>query len=198
MPVWFENDAPKATIRSLSFMNQLAMGVPLRPSTPQPNGWRSEICPLALNVVATGAAIFSARATTASMSKRAPAPTMISGRRAAAMRSTAAARTSAGGATSRCATRPAGPPAAAPSAAGSTCTSSGSTRWPTARSTTAFLQARVMSSAWLLPACTVWLYVATSANAASRSRSWNAPRPATAEGTCPVTASTGARSTLAS
>ena len=157
MPVWFENDAPNATIRSLSFMNQLAMGVPLRPSTPQPSGWWSEIWPLALKVVATGAAISSARATTASMSKRAPAPTMISGRRAAAIRSAAAVRASAGGAMARSATLPAGPPAVAPSAAGSTCTSSGSTRWPTARSRSALLQARFMSSPWLLPACTVWL-----------------------------------------
>ena len=34
MPVWFENDAPNTTSRSLSFMSQLATGVPLRPSTP--------------------------------------------------------------------------------------------------------------------------------------------------------------------
>ena len=32
-------------------MNHDAIGVPLRPSTPQPSGWWSEIWPLALNVV---------------------------------------------------------------------------------------------------------------------------------------------------
>ena len=48
MPVWFENDAPNTTSRSLSFMSQLATGVPLRPSTPAPSGWRSEICALGL------------------------------------------------------------------------------------------------------------------------------------------------------
>ena len=64
MPVWLENDAPKATTRSHSFMNHEAIGVPLRPRTPQPRGWWSEIWPLALNVVATGAPICSARAIT--------------------------------------------------------------------------------------------------------------------------------------
>ena len=43
-------------------MNQLATGVPLRPSTPQASGWSSGICPLALNVVITGAPIRSASA----------------------------------------------------------------------------------------------------------------------------------------
>ena len=55
MPVWFENEAPSTISRSASFMNQLATGVPLRPSTPQASGWSSAICPLALNVVITGA-----------------------------------------------------------------------------------------------------------------------------------------------
>ena len=39
---------------------------------------------------------------------------------------------------------------------------------------------------------------ATSENAAVRSRSWNAPRPRTFDGTWPEIASTGARSTFAS
>ena len=55
MPVWFENDAPNTSSRSDSFISQLATGVPLRPSTPAPSGWRSDTWPLALNVVSTGA-----------------------------------------------------------------------------------------------------------------------------------------------
>ena len=43
MPVWFENDAPNTSSRSDSFISQLATGVPLRPSTPAPSGWWSEI-----------------------------------------------------------------------------------------------------------------------------------------------------------
>ena len=88
---------------------------------------------------------------------RAPWPTMISGRRAPAIRSTAAARASAGGATAGEPTRPAGPPARAPAGAGCSCTSSGSTRWPTPRPTSAVLQARVISSAWSEPADTTSL-----------------------------------------
>ena len=45
-------------------MNQLATGVPLRPSTPHASGWSSAIWPLALKVVITGAPIRSASATT--------------------------------------------------------------------------------------------------------------------------------------
>ena len=45
-------------------MNQLATGVPLRPSTPQASGWSSAIWPLALNVVITGAPSRSASAIT--------------------------------------------------------------------------------------------------------------------------------------
>ena len=80
MPVWLEKDAPRTSSASLSFMNQLATGVPLRPSTPQASGWSSGIWPLALNVVITGAPSCSASAMIASMSKRAPWPTMITGR----------------------------------------------------------------------------------------------------------------------
>ena len=64
MPVWLENDAPIARTRSDSFISQLATGVPLRPSTPAPNGWESGTRPLALNVVSTGAPSRSASATT--------------------------------------------------------------------------------------------------------------------------------------
>ena len=62
----------------------------------------------------------------------------------------------------------------------------------------ACLTASVISSAGSAPATTVWEYVATSRNAPVRSRSWNAPRPATDDGTCPEIASTGERSTFAS
>ena len=72
MPVWLENDAPIARIRSDSFISQLATGVPLRPSTPAPNGWESGTRPLALNVVSTGAPSRSASATTWSRALRAP------------------------------------------------------------------------------------------------------------------------------
>ena len=52
--MWCENEAPNTISRSDSFMNQLATGVPLRPSTPPPSGWLSLICPFALKVVMTG------------------------------------------------------------------------------------------------------------------------------------------------
>ncbi len=55
IPVWLLKLAPNTSSRSASFMNQLAMGVPLRPSTPQPSGWVSAIWPLALKVVTMGA-----------------------------------------------------------------------------------------------------------------------------------------------
>ena len=80
MPVWFENEAPNTSSRSDSFISQLATGVPLRPSTPAPSGWRSDTWPLALNVVSTGASSASASASTSSMSKRAPCPTTMIGR----------------------------------------------------------------------------------------------------------------------
>ncbi len=53
-------------------MNQLAIGVPLRPSTPQPSGWSSGISPLPLNVVTTGAPSVSAAWMIAGMWNRAP------------------------------------------------------------------------------------------------------------------------------
>lgn len=51
IPVWLLKLAPNTSRQSDSFMSQLAMGVPLRPSTPPASGWPSEICPFALNVV---------------------------------------------------------------------------------------------------------------------------------------------------
>ena len=146
MPVWLANDTPKVNSRSASFMNQLAMGVPERPSTPQASGWRSPISPLPLKVVATGAPICSANFTMSGIPDRAPWPTMIRGRAAPATAETAAASASAGGSTVRSPVRPWGVPADL-SGAGRTCTSSGSTKWATSRSTMAVLQARVISSA---------------------------------------------------
>ena len=80
-------------------MSQLATGVPLRPSTPAPSGWRSETCPLALNVVRTGAPSASASSSTGSISKRTPWPTTITGRVASSMSASASSTADAGGAT---------------------------------------------------------------------------------------------------
>ena len=79
MPVWLANEAPKATIRSLSFMNQLAMGVPLAARGRRTRArWESAMRPLPLKVVATGAPnVLGQGPITASISNRAPAPTMI-------------------------------------------------------------------------------------------------------------------------
>ena len=84
MPVWLEKDAPSTSSVSASFITQLATGVPLRPSTPAASGWSSPIWPFALNVVITGAPSCSASSITAGMWKRAPWPTTITGRFAAA------------------------------------------------------------------------------------------------------------------
>jgi len=176
--VWLENEAPKTSSRSASFMNQLAMGVPLRPSTPQPSGWSSAIWPLPLKVVTTGAFRRSAKAVMAGMSKRAPWPTMISGRAEPFSSSSASARLSAGGEIPSRGRRPAGPPARA-SPAGNVCTSSGKIRCATSRSSSACLSARFMSSTCLEPCSTVWLKAATGAKAAARSHSWKAPGPTT-------------------
>ena len=62
IPVCFENELPSAIIRSHSFINQLAIGVPERPKTPAAKGWLSGICPLALKVVAMGTLRRSANA----------------------------------------------------------------------------------------------------------------------------------------
>ena len=62
-----QNDEPSAMIRSASFMNQLAIGVPERPSTPAAFGWASGIKALAFERRCNiGAPSFSARAITAS------------------------------------------------------------------------------------------------------------------------------------
>ena len=177
MPVWLENDAPNTTSRSDSFISHDATGVPLRPSTPQPSGWRSEIWPLALKVVSTGAPSSSARATTSSMSKRAPWPTTIdraAGRRRCA--STARASASAGGAIPGRRPGPPAPPAGR-SGAGWTWTSSGRTRWATPRPTSARLEGQRRQLGVVGVGQDVWEKSATSAKAPVRSRSWKAPRP---------------------
>ncbi len=179
-------------------MKWLAMGVPLRPRTPHARGWASEIRPLPLKVVITGQRRRSARATTRSMSNRAPWPTMMAGLRDFLRRARAASRESSGGAIALEATRPRGPPAVAPSSAGRVCTSSGKIRCETPRFRIALLQARLTSSACLLVCSTGCDHCATLPNAAWRSTSWKAPGPSTWVSTWPVSASTGARSTLAS
>ena len=131
-------------------MNQLAMGVPLRPSTPQPSGCVSEMIPLALKVVITGHRRRSASAVIRSMLKRAPWPTMITGRSAFFSSVAASSNAPAGGAMVLRVIRPAGPPGSLPSEAGSTCTSSGKIRCDTPRFRIALLHARLTSSACLL------------------------------------------------
>ena len=148
MPVWFENDAPSTISRSDSFISQLATGVPLRPSTPAPSGWWSEIRPLALNVVRTGAWSASASSRTASISKRTPWPTTMTGRRAPSMSRSASSSAAAGGAMWSSPIRPTGEEAVGASPTTSSCTSSGSTRCATSRSTVAVFNASVISSAW--------------------------------------------------
>ena len=198
MPVWLENDAPSTSSRSASFITQLATGVPLRPSTPAASGWSSPIWPLALNVVITGAPSCSASAVTALMWKRAPWPTMITGRFEPRSSRRASAIDSSGGEIVDGDTRPVGPPASAPSGAGSVCTSSGKIRCATSRRSSAFLHARFISSTGLESCSTGWLQAATEPNAPDRSTSWNAPGPSTCVSTWPVSARTGARSTFAS
>ena len=92
-------------------MNQLAIGVPLRPSTPQPSGCASGISPLPLKVVSTGRRGSSASAMTAGMSSRAPWPTMITGRSRTRRSSAVCTRSSAsaGGRSLAQAMRPSGP-----------------------------------------------------------------------------------------
>ena len=198
MPVWLLNDAPKTSSRSASFITHDATGVPLRPSTPQASGCSSGIWPLALNVVMTGAPSRSASAITPSMSKRAPWPTMITGRDEAAIRLWASASASAGGWILASPIRPSGVPAWAPSAAGIVCTSSGKTRCDTPGVSVACLTASPISSACGLLGNTVWLKAATEPNAPRRSTSWKLCTPSTLVATWPVSASTGARSTFAS
>ena len=169
IPVWLEKLDPNTSSWSDSFITQLAIGVPLRPSTPPPRGWWSEIWPLALKVVITGAPISSASSVTASMSKRAPWPTMMTGRLAAASRCTAVASASSGGAIARDAMRPFGPPALAPSGAGNVWTSSGKIRCETPRLSSALLQARLTSSACLDVCSTGCDHWATLPKAAIRS-----------------------------
>ena len=130
--------------------------------------------------------------------KRAPCPSTISGRFARRIRAIALATDCSAGTTASSGTRPSGPPGVAPSGASSSCTSFGTIRCATSRSRIACFIARFASSAWRLPGSTVWLKRATGAKAAARSSSWNAPGPITCVSTCPVIASSGARSTFAS
>ena len=80
----------------------------------------------------------------------------------------------------------------------STTLSTGEIAGSATRCTRAFLHARFLNATWSESRCTVLVETATSANAVTRSRSWNAPRPRTFEETWLEIPSTGARSTLAS
>ena len=177
-------------------MNQLAIGVPLRPSTPQPSGWSSAISPLPLKVVITGRVERSASATTASISKRAPWPTMIAGRLASRC-SRPRRRGPRRGAISRGGMRPSGAPAVA-SGAGRTLHLVGEDQVRDAALDDGVLEARSTSSAMLAVVAAPSAPGATPPNAAARSTSWKAPGPSTCVSTWPVSASAGARSTLAS
>ncbi len=177
-------------------MNQLAIGVPERPSTPAALGWVSGISPLPLKVVSTGAPRVSARPITASRAAAPPWPSTMMGRRASLIISTARSISSAAGSTLSWPRRPSGPAAGA--SLGWVCTSSGKIKCATSRSTMAVLQASDISSAWRDESSTGCEKRVTASKAAERSMSWKAPGPNTWVCTWPVSASTGARSTLAS
>lgn len=151
-------------------MNQLATGVPLRPSTPVASAWSSGNWPLALKVVITGAPVCSASACTCSRWKRAPWPTMITGRFAWSSRAIASAIACGGGEIVSSVSRPSGVCASA-SPAASVCTSSGKIRCATSRLSSAFLQASDISSACFESSSTVWLQAATAPKAPARSTS---------------------------
>ena len=198
MPVWFEKDAPSTSCTSLRAIRPEAVGVPLRPSTPQASGWSSATRPFALNVVMIGASMCSASATTASRNGRAPFPQMIEGRWASRRSSTARASSSEGGRIAALAMRPARGRAGGSSRPSSSCTSSGRIRWATSRLTIACFIASAASSLAFAAASTVWLHSATAENASLNGISWKAPGPRTWVCTCPVSARIGARSTFAS
>ena len=187
--------------RSASFITQQATGVPLRPSTPQASGWSSGIWPLALKVVMTGAPSRSASAITAAMSKRAPWPTMITGRDDPAISSHRLGERLGGRA--RCGRRRSGRPGAGRGALAAPGASAPRRGRSGARRRGVSVACLHASSIELgVVGCrgsTVWLHAATAPNAPRRSTSWKAPgRRGPASSTCPVSASTGARSTCAS
>ena len=106
IPVWFENDAPSTSRQSAFAIVAEPIGVPERPSTPHASGWSSGTRPFALNVVMTGASIRSANASTWSRHARAPAPTMMTGRSAAASSAIASPSSACGGVIAVAAIRP--------------------------------------------------------------------------------------------
>ncbi len=123
---------------------------------------------------------------------------MMTGRSAPRSMSTARSSAAVGAPMSWAAMRPARGRGGGSSSPGSSCTSSGRIRWATSRLTTACLTAKDISSVAFPETSTVWLHSATAANASASGISWNAPGPSTWVCTWPVSASTGARSTLAS
>ena len=147
MPVWFENDAPKVTIRSLSFMNQLAIGVPAPTEHTTTEGMVVGDEALALERGGhRGPEMLGQGPHGAHLVAGAGADDEQGAARRLRIRSAASARASAGGAIGP----DAGPPAGAAGwrrRDGAAWTSSGSTRWATSRSISAVLQARLTSSA---------------------------------------------------
>ena len=178
---------------------------PSRPGCPSgrarrtPSGWSSGTSPLALNVVMTGASRCSASASTAPRNGRAPLPTMITGRSAAASSATARSSSACGGAIAVAATRPArgragGSVDAVAAPAPRRGRSGGRRRAARWRASWPAPPARWRSSG----ESTVWLHSATASNAAASGSSWKAPGPTTCVCTWPVSARIGTRSTLAS
>ena len=171
MPVWLENDAPSTSSRSASFMTQLATGVPLRPSTPAASGWSS--ADLALGLEGGDhrrVELLGERGRPRGMWKRAPWPTMITGRFAARSSSQRVGdRRPPGGAIVDAATPAlAGRARLAPSGAGSVWTSSGKTRCATSRRSIACFTRGPSSSSGSASGSTVWPQAATEPNAAAQ------------------------------
>ena len=182
-------------------MSQLATGVPLRPSTPQPSGWSVGDLALGLErrddrrVERFGEREHGGHVEAGAVADDDHRPARAGDERRARRRAPRPAARS-----RRSASRPPGRRGAARRRPGATCTSSGSTRWATPRSTSACLQ-RERHQLGVVGACRARSARTppTSANAAVEVDVLEraAPeRPSTAPG--PRCASTGARSTLAS
>ena len=200
MPVWLENDAPN-TSEQVGLVHQPAdaTGVPLRPSTPAPSGWLSGTRPLALNVVSTGAPSRSASARTSSHGDAGAVPD--DDHRPAGVaheRGGAASSAPSAGAIAQVG-EPAGRGRGRPRRDGQHLHLVGQHEVGDAAAVDRVLdrechrarrgRSRRARSSWR---------PRRRRRRADRSRSWNAPRPSTFDGTCPEIASTGARSTLAS
>ena len=164
------------------------------------SGWSSGTRPLALKVVITGASRCSASAIdVGSMPRGRRVPAMITGRsRAGEQRRPPRSSASAGGAIAQVGDAALGPRRGSRRARAASCTSSGKTRWATPRSQHGVLARRAPPARRGGSACsTVWLQLATAPNAPLQvDLLEGARRRAPATSTWPVSASTGARSTL--